>query len=448
MKVRLVIILLLYCISVHSAEIAVNTTEQFNNALIDANQGDTIALGDAVFSGAFIIDKPVTIIGSEKSVVDGAGIGDVITINSDSTQLIGITVRNSGTRLLKDMAGIKILGNYVSIYGCHINDILHGIYVKGGNNILIKDNIIFGRSNIQESDRGNGIHLWNTVGNIVENNEISYARDGIYFSFAHETSVKYNHIHDLRYGLHYMYSNDNHFEENLFDYNVAGSALMYSEDIYFQKNIFAHCRGFRAYGILLQSVERCVAEGNLIIDNSRGIFFDDANYIRIEDNDIVQNDVAIQINASCEENSFIGNNFISNLASVMMDASIVETTYWNENGRGNFWSDYEGYDLDFNEIGDVPHSLLNVFEYIESDHPAIRFYLYSPAATLLEIAEKRLPILRRGNVEDTSPLFKIKDNNNVPWDLMRNKDTKASYIHLIIWIVLLSLPFYVLLGFK
>ena len=62
-----------------------------------------------------------------------------------------------------------------------------------------------------------------------------------------------------------MYSDSNSFEDNLFDHNVAGAALMFSKEISFKRNIFAHCRGFRAYGILLQSVEYCTAESNLIL---------------------------------------------------------------------------------------------------------------------------------------------------------------------------------------
>ncbi len=86
-----------------------------------------------------------------------------------------------------------------------------------------------------------------------------------------------NHIHHVRYGLHYMYSNNNSFKDNFFDNNVAGAALMYSEDIEFERNTFARCRGFRAYGILLQSMARVTARSNLVLDNSRGIFMNNTD---------------------------------------------------------------------------------------------------------------------------------------------------------------------------
>lgn len=437
---RVAFILSIFSAVTSAGNIIVNDIRELKAALADPVPGDTIYLNKGVYRGSIVIGIPKIIIGTSGAVIDGGGTGNVVAISADSVALDGITIRDSGTRLLKDMAGIKITGNYVTITNCKIEDTLHGIYVKGGSSISILHNEIIGRFNIQESDRGNGIHLWNTANNIIEGNDIGYARDGIYFSFAHNTAVKGNHIHHLRYALHYMYSNDNYFENNLFDYNVAGSALMYSENVEFKRNIFAHCRGFRAYGILLQSVDNCTAENNLILDNTKGIFLDDANNCRFVSNDIVQNDMALQINASCENNSFVGNNFISNLANCMMDASIIEDIFWAENDRGNYWSDYDGYDLDNNGIGDIPHNLQNVFEYIESDNPAIRFYLYSPASQLLAAAEKRLPILRRANVEDPYPLFEISPNDGVPWKNSRSDYEGASLPHAAIWLCLALLP--------
>jgi nitrous oxidase accessory protein len=380
------------------------------------------------------------ILGNREAIIDGAGEGDVLTISGDSVEIKGITIRNSGTRLLRDMSGIKVTGDHVTITDCRIIDILHGIYIKGGNDATISNNVIVGRFDIQESDRGNGIHLWSTSGNIVENNDISFARDGIYFSFANKTQVKLNHIHHLRYGLHYMYSDSNSFESNLFDYNVAGSALMYSKHIEFRRNIFAHCRGFRAYGILLQSVDYCSAYDNLILDNTKAVFFSNSSFNKFERNEIVQNDLAVQINVACEENSLVENNFISNLAGVMMDVSVVTSTEWSRNGRGNYWSDYGGYDLDNNGIGDIPHQLQSIFEYLEQDNPAVRFYLYSPASQLLASAERRLPILRKNNIEDQHPIFRYPPNPDIPDASKQNGKSDKSESHIILWASILMLP--------
>ncbi|MCP4704456.1 MAG: nitrous oxide reductase family maturation protein NosD [candidate division Zixibacteria bacterium] len=419
---------------------SIESNDGLQNILKKYNSGDTICLSNGIYSGPFDIITPLTIIGDSETIIDGKGIGDVLLLSADSITLKKLTVQNSGTRLLKDHAGIKIIGDNIKISDCLIRDNLHGIYVKGGSIINIHNNVIIGRFNIQESDRGNGIHLWNTKNNSVFNNDISFARDGIYFSFANNTEIKENHIHQLRYALHYMYSDSNSFEDNLFDYNVAGSALMFSEHISFKRNVFAFCRGMRAYGILLQSVEYCEAYDNLILDNTKGVFYDDANHNRFENNDIIQNDIAIHLNASCEDNTLLNNNFISNLAEVEMHESAINLTTWSKDESGNFWSGYTGYDIDGNGVGDIPYHLQSTFEFMELDYPAIRFYLYSPAAQLLAAAEKRIPILRKTKVEDKHPLFKRLENDNVPYDCLKEYETKSSFGHMTIWIAIFFLP--------
>jgi nitrous oxidase accessory protein len=435
-----VLIILSLGLAARAPAIEVYTTDDFIQALTDTLASDTIHLRQGIYSGPFEVTLPRVIVGESGAIIDGQGVGDALTLVADSIVLRGVTVQNSGTRLLKDHAGIKVSGDFIEISDCLVRDILHGIYVKAGDSLYIHDNTIVGRMNIQESDRGNGIHLWNTSGNILENNDIGFARDGIYFSFANLTQITGNHIHDLRYGLHYMYSDSNSFEDNLFDHNVAGAALMFSKEISFKRNIFAHCRGFRAYGILLQSVEYCTAESNLILDNTRGIFFDDANHNRFEGNDVVQNDQAILINASCEDNLLVGNNFISNLSEVVMEPSVIKLTTWDRDGRGNFWSAYDGYDIDGDGVGDVPFQLQSIFEFLELDNPAVRFYLYSPAAQLLAMAEKRLPILRKETASDPKPIFRTVTNADVPWHKLVYSDVGASVGHCAIWALALLLP--------
>ena len=173
----------------------------------------------------------------------------------------------------------------------------------------IHNNVIEGRLDLIGPDRGNGIHLWNSKHNRVSENEIFNVRDGIYFSFTDSISIINNHIHHVRYGLHYMYSNHNRFENNVFDENVAGAALMYSRHIEFVRNVFARCRGFRAYGILFQSMDSCLAESNLIYDNSRGLFFSNSGSNQVFSNDIIDNDLAMHLNRNCMKNQFSRNNF-------------------------------------------------------------------------------------------------------------------------------------------
>jgi nitrous oxidase accessory protein len=122
-------------------------------------------------------------------------------------------------------------------------------------------------------------------------------------------------------------------------------------------------------------------------------------------NTIANNDLAMQMFTSSDANVFTENNFISNLSPLQLIGR-SSTTKWFENGLGNFWSDYEGYDLNEDGRGDIPVKIQNVFEYLEGNHPRLRLFLESPAARAMAVAEKTFPILRASSEIDQAPLMK------------------------------------------
>jgi len=392
-----------------------------------AEPGDTIHLAGGIYHENIVVSESVVLTGAPGAEIRGGYVGNVVHITAPGAVVEGIHIAEAGPHLTKDMACVLVEADNVTIRDCTITESLHGIYVKAGNGTELVGNRIEGRLDLIEADRGNGIHLWNSSQNRIIENEILNARDGIYFSFANFTEVERNHIHQVRYGLHYMYSNDNTFYDNLFENNVAGAALMYSEDIIFARNTFARCRGFRAYGILLQSMSRVTATSNLIIDNSRGIFMNNADSNLVEHNDVINNDLAVQLNGGCDGNLIVRNNFINNLSELLLDVSDVETR-WADSDGGNHWSGYRGYDLDGNGAGDLPFPIQNVFQVLETKVPEARFYLLSPAAEVLKAAEHALPILRLGDAEDPLPSLLPVINREVPWDAVSSGASDGSAV--------------------
>ncbi len=425
---------LVLCSAVPAAMHTVGPGESISATLQEVDPGDIVRLTGTEYHENLVIEVPITLVGVGMPVIRGGYRGNVLHILAPGTTVQGVHITEASPRLTKDMACILVEADSVTLRDNVISESLHGIYVKGGNRTSISGNRIEGRLDLIEEDRGNGIHLWNSHGNRIVDNEIFNVRDGIYFSFANTTEIERNYVHHVRYGLHYMYSNDNSFVDNVFESNVAGAALMYSEDILFSRNTFARCRGYRAYGILLQSMSRVVAASNLVLDNSRGIFFNNSDTNVFVDNDVVDNDLAIQLNGGCDANRFSGNNFLDNLSELLLDVSDRETQWADENG-GNHWSRYRGYDLDGDGIGDVPFGIQNVFQILESRVPEVRFYLLSPAAEVLRAAERALPILSLGDVEDPRPLMWPRDNADVPWSQAGSAVGEPSVLWALIYFV-------------
>jgi nitrous oxidase accessory protein len=437
--VSLVVVAMLVSSGFPATVHTVGPGESISDVLLVAEPGDTVHLTGREYQENIVIKVPITLTGDALPIVRGGYQGNVIHITAPGTVLKGIHVSEAGPHLTKDMACVLVEADGVTVSDSIITEALHGIYVKAGNEVQIIGNHIEGRLDLIEADRGNGIHLWNSSGNLVARNEIFNVRDGIYFSFAHSTKITENRIHNVRYGLHYMYSNNNSFTHNRFENNVAGAALMYSEDIVFERNVFARCRGFRAYGILLQSMSRVEASSNLVLDNSRGIFMNNTDTSRIENNDVVDNDLAIQLNGGCDDNVFARNNFINNLTELLLDVSDRETK-WADEAGGNHWSNYQGYDLDRDGIGDVPFGIQNVFQVMESKVPEVRFYLLSPAAEVLRAAERALPILNLGDARDPKPLMQVVDNTEVPWQQAGSSRFSSSPLWALLYLAVALLP--------
>jgi nitrous oxidase accessory protein len=375
------------------------------NAIVEAQAGDTIEVQPGTYTGNLVLDKTLTIIGVGWPVVRGDGRGSVITVRAKGCTIQGFIVEHSGDMLVDEDSGILLQSNGNRLEQNQLRDVLFGIYLFGSEHNQIIGNTIRGRPLPDLGERGSGIHIWNAGDNTIINNTIIGARDGMYLQNAHNSTIRGNRVSDLRYGLHYMYSDDNVFEDNVFDHNVAGAAIMYSRNIQFRRNAFVHNRGFSSFGILFQGTDECVAEDNIIADNEVGLFLEAHNHGIFRRNLIADNDLALQMFSSAESNLFESNNFIGNLSPLYMVGKST-TTSWNGLQTGNYWSDYDGYDLDADGIGDIPFKIQNVFEHMEGNYPRLRIYLLSPASQALALAEKGFPIIEGSKEFDRRPLMR------------------------------------------
>ncbi len=372
-------------------------------ALNAASPGDTIRVEAGTYPGVLVIDKPVVLEGVERPVIRGTGKGSVLLLLAGGCKIRGFVIERSGGDLQSEDSGILLKSSDNVVEDNELRDVLYGIYFYHSERNQVRGNVIRGRSELDLGERGAGLHLWNSPNNRLERNTISVMRDGLYIQSSPGNIIRHNRVFDLRYGVHYMFSDGNVFEDNIFSRNVAGAAIMYSKKIEFRRNAFLHNRGFSSFGILFQDCDECLAENNHIIDNATGIFMEALRKSTFCGNVIAQNDVALQMFSSAEENTFSGNNFVENLSSAHIIGRRT-TTRWIRDGRGNYWSDYDGYDLDGDGIGDVPHRIQNVFEYLEGNYPRLRLYLNSPAAQALAMAEKAFPVIQGSQEADEAPL--------------------------------------------
>jgi nitrous oxidase accessory protein len=388
--------------------------------------GATLTIPAGTYEGPIVINKPLTLVGEGKPTIQGNGLGKVVSILAENVTVRGFRIRGSGLALFDDDSAIHVTADHATIEANEIEDSLHGVYLKKASDCRIIGNRIRGKATIAQergsiekgiglspndcavenlvaNRRGNGVHQWSCERNEIIGNEISEARDGIYFSFTNHTLVRGNSVHHVRYGLHYMYSDDNTFVGNTFSQNAAGAALMFSRRLVVRDNRFVNNRGFRAYGIILQSIDDTRLEHNTIEQNAVGLSFNQCNRDSVIGNRLSQNYVGFRFGANCDENGFSRNTFIENLHPVEMLGE-TGTNHWTVGGVGNYWDGAVAFDLDRDGINDLPHRELDLFGILRRDFPVIALLSESPAIKLLCFAHQRAALPGLNSIEDSSPL--------------------------------------------
>lgn len=382
-------------------------------AVQNARAGDTIVVDNGMYDGNITLSKTLSLFGTEKAVLRGAGKGSVVTVTADSCVIRNVIIENTGRDLLYEDAGILLLSDHNTVQLSVIRNTLFGIYLKQSHGNTIANNTITSFPDLDQGQRGSGIHVWNSHRNILIGNNISHTRDGIYIQNANHTYIADNNVHSLRYGLHYMYADSNTFLRNSFYDNVAGAAIMYTRNIVMKHNLFIRNRGFASYGILLQDCHRSVADSNIIADNVTGLFLESSTQNIFTGNIIAKNDYALQMYQNSSGNTFTGNAFMDNLNLLTLVGKRTDSKF-NGDQTGNYWSSYDGYDMDGDGIGDVPVKIRSVFNFLEGNNANVRLFLYSPASQALSASAAAFPVIDINNETDAFPLMRPP---NVEWSV-------------------------------
>ncbi len=422
------ICLLLFCAVTMTVNVFASSSGDVLRArILAAEPGATLVVEAGVYAGPFVIDKPVHLHGQPGAILRGDGLTHVVAVRAPDVELAGFEVRGSGRDLSRDHAAIHITGARAVIRRNRIVDSLHGIYVRKADECRFEDNVIRGDAasagpvadplstalkpemgevcgvDAPEDRRGNGIHLWNSVGHTITGNDIAGTRDGIYFSFADSTVVKRNTISRVRYGLHYMYSDDNTFEKNTFMNNAAGAALMNSKGLVLRGNRFGSNRSHRAYGLLFQSVDDTRVEENVIEGNTLGFYLENSNNVVVRANRLVGNYVGLRVSDSTGGSRFSENVFRGNIHPVETSGG-NQANAWTVDGRGNHWDGALVLDLNRDGVGDVAHREPDLFGTWRRSFPAIGLLSSSPGERLLRLIHSRLALSGLPGVTDPHPL--------------------------------------------
>ncbi len=408
-KIRYLFILIFFQLSAQPTTVCLECEiQKISDAIELSKPFDTIFFKNEIFyEKDLVIDKPLTLIGN-KTVIDVNFLGGGFYVKSNNVNISGFIINNIKSSYTKDLAAIQTynVSNF-SFSNNEFNLPFFAFLIQKSSNGIINNNTINGNA-IDEISSGNGIHLWHTNNIKIEKNRISRMRDGVYLEFVNDAIVKENiSINNKRYGLHFMFSNNNIFEKNYFESNGVGVAVMFSKNISMNNNYFKNNWGMASYGLLLKEIYDAEIYENIFQENTIAINTEGSSRLNYLNNVFVENGWAIKISGGCYNNYFSKNDFINNTFDVSTRGSQN-----NNNFKGNHWSNYAGYDLDKDGIGDVPYSPMKLFSYIVNTIPEAIILQRSLFIDLINFSEKVSPIFTPKNLIDKTPLI-----NKINYDI-------------------------------
>lgn len=372
-------------------------------AITAAAVGATVKVKEGTYKESeILIDKTLSLVTEGKVIVDAGGQGHAFVLfKTKNVSISGFTIQNTGMSYTKELSGVRVIESK----DCNITsntflNTTYAVYLENSEACLVADNLIAGHA-VDEVSGGNGVHVWYGGSHKIERNQISGHRDGIYLEFATGTQIRENRVkQNVRYGLHFMFSSKTQYHKNIFTENGAGVAVMYSRQIKMYDNKFIGNTGPAAYGLLLKEIQESEIFNNEFKKNTVAIYMEGSNRSSFQKNEISDNGWALRIMGDCENNSFTQNNFIGNT----FDVTTNSDHNWNSLNE-NYWSQYDGYDLNRDGYGDKPYRAVSlssvILEKIDSSYILMNSFFFN----LMDQVERALPNLTPESIKDEKPLM-------------------------------------------
>jgi nitrous oxidase accessory protein len=381
---------------------------QIKQAITMAEPGDTILVLPGIYrEGNIILQKSLTLMGENYPVLDGENQFEILTVHANNVTIQGLKFINTGVASIEDKAAIKILEcKNLHILSNKLENTFFGIYLANSSHTWIENNELLSDAE-SEHQIGNGIHLWKCEHITINRNRVKGHRDGIYFEFVTNSLITNNYSEgNMRYGLHFMFSHNDEYRNNTFINNGAGVAVMYTKGVKMTNNRFEHNWGSSAYGLLLKDIRDSFISENVFVENSVGIFMEGSSRNEFSENEFTRNGYAFKLQASCDDNVIERNNFQQNTFDLVTNGSLVLNKI-----EGNYWDRYEGYDLNSDQVGDVPYRPISMYGMIVERMPTAVLLWRSFLVFLLDRAEKAIPVITPENLKDNLPSMRAYDFN-------------------------------------
>ncbi len=287
---------------------------------------------------------------------------------------------------LRSAININITDNKMIGIGDYINNMAGGVWIWGGRNLIIKNNII-----VNSSDEGIVFlgGAFNNNNQIFNNVIKGSGTQGIYTDDSNRLIIWNNTIIDsIDCGIQIeksTYGNNNTISNNsIIGSGINGIYTLDSSDNIISNNSIINSG---SNGIYIQEGANNIISNNNASDNnldglvlfytsynniSNNIFFnntksgtkiDYSDFNQLWKNQFINNVLyGVKMVGSWSVNNILYQNyFIGNTQNTYDSGSFININYWNKSNIGNFWDDYLGEDYNDDEIGDTPYEINTIY---------------------------------------------------------------------------------------
>lgn len=343
------------------------------------------------YAGPVVIDKPMTLDGKSKVTLDGEGKGTVLTVKADHVIVRGMHITHSGDSHDKVDAGILVEADGALLEDNTIDNSLFGIHLKAANDNIVRNNRMASFLDREDTLRGDGIRLWYSSDNLIENNDITNVRD-LVFANSPDNRISNNRISGSRMGMEFVFSPGNEVDNNQITKNTSGLVVIYSDELHIHHNRIWQLRNFTGSALAIKESSHVEADHNKIAHCAIGLTINSPvhpeNTIDLHHNLFTYNDIAMYFYGEKGGHKIHDNRYIENHSDILVSAS---SSAIDNQWHGNYWDNYNGHDNDGDGFGDQPYEIYLYADRLWMDYSMARFFRGSPVMELIDFGERLAP---------------------------------------------------------
>ncbi len=353
-------------VTVSNSDGHVTEYTSIQTAVKHANSGDTILVYPGKYVENVFVNKKLTIVSESsnpnETIIEAKNPEDsVFHVISNEVNISGFTISGCSDGSSTDTAGIYLNGVQKNIL---INNILidnvNGIFLSGSYNNNISNNKFYNshysihlddsnRNTLTNNTASCRVLIWSSDENKVSNNICFNVGDyGILLYFSNKNTLKNNEVVSSGSGVYIDHSEGNSLIENVIkSNNEYGLTLDHSSSNFVRRNEVS----YNEKGIEIRNCGNNIISENNISCNQRGVSIKDSSS-----------------NNYFFSNCFINNSILCNLLNVWNTPKIVAYFYRGDlynNFIGNYYSEYTGFDVDGNGIGDSPYESYDYYPLVD-----------------------------------------------------------------------------------